>query len=48
MKWTASVKLLGVHIDDNKLCKSARKEQNTPALLNSFLGLKETEVLVKF
>ena len=48
MKWTGSVKLLGVHIDDDKLCKSAGKEQNTLALLNSFLDLKETEVLVKF
>ena len=51
---TSSVKLLGVHIDDKlnfnehitKTCKSARNQLNALIRLNSFLGLKEKEVLV--
>ena len=54
IKSTLSVKLLEVHIDNklnfnhhiNKFCKSAGNQQNALTLLKSFLGLKETQVLV--
>ena len=54
IKSTSSVKLLGVHIDDklnfnhhiNKLCKSAGNQLNALTRLKSFLGLKESVVLV--
>ena len=54
IKSTSSVKLLGVHIDNkldfnhhiNKLCKFAGKQLNALTRLKSFLGLKESVVLV--
>ena len=54
LKWTSSVKLLGVHIDNklnfnhhiNKLCVSAGNQLNALTRLRSFFGLKERVVLV--
>ena len=56
IKSTSSVKLLGVHIDDelnfnhhiNKLCKSAGNQLNALTRLKSFLGLKESGVSQQF